>query len=84
MNNTNKDQVKVGLIEVINTQIETNNPPISKTTFERLCNSGYEEEESKKLMVNVLVHEMFMINKHNEIFDHARFTAMMNALPRVP
>jgi hypothetical protein len=84
MDKTNKDQVKVGLLEAINTQIEANNPPISRTTFERLCNSGYGEEESKKLMVNVLVHEMFMVNKHNETFDHARFTAMMNALPRVP
>ena len=84
MDNTNKDQVKVGLLEVINTQIETNDPSISRTTFERLCNIGYGEEESKKLMVNVLVHEMFMINKHDEVFDHARFTAMMNDLPRVP
>jgi hypothetical protein len=84
MDNTNKDQINIKLIAVINTQIETNDPPISRTTFERLCNSGFGEEESKKLMVNVLVHEMFMINKHDEIFDQDRFTAMMNALPRVP
>ncbi len=84
MSTVDKQQVMRGMIETITTQIETNSPLVSKTTFDRLRNSGYSEEEAKRLMANVLVHEMFMVSKHNELFDLDRYAAMMNRLPRVP
>ena len=84
MDKANKRQVKEGMVEAITTQIETNDPPVSRATFYRLCDSGYSEEEAKGLMANILVHEMFMVMKHKEAFDLNRYTAMLSNLPRVP
>lgn len=84
VNTVDKQHVVTGMIETITTQIETNDPQISKTTFDRLRNSGYSEEEAKRLMASVLVHEMFMVTKHKESFDQDRYSAMMNRLPRIP
>jgi hypothetical protein len=84
MSTLDKQQVVTGMTEAITTQIEDKDPLVSKETFDRLCRSGYSEEESKRLMANVLVHEMFMVTKHNEPFDQERYAAMMHRLPRIP
>nr|CRH06041.1 conserved protein of unknown function [Candidatus Magnetococcus massalia] len=82
--NTTANQIREGMIEAITTQIETNNPAISRATFERLQQNGFDSNEAKRLMANVLAHEMFMINTHNQDYDPNRYAALMEQLPRLP
>ncbi|ABK45077.1 hypothetical protein Mmc1_2578 [Magnetococcus marinus MC-1] len=76
--------IREGMIQAISTQIETNDPAISRTTFERLQKSGFDADEAKRLMASVLAHEMFMINQHNQPYDSNRHAALMGQLPRLP
>ena len=72
------------ILEAVENQLEGNDPPETRLTYERLLREGHSEEDAKKLIGAVVAAEMFWIMKRNTPFDHARFVAALEQLPIIP
>lgn len=69
---------------VVRKQIKSNDPPISKRTYERLLAEGHDEKEVIRMMACVLAAEMFYMMKEMREFDIDKYTEMLHALPEEP
>ena len=72
------------LIEAIENQIESENPPAAKATFNKLTLVGYEKEEILNLMAHVLAVEIDAILEEDRVFDTQWYEAALRALPELP
>ena len=81
---TGNPYLRAAILEVVENQLAGNNPPETAQTLARLIAEGYSEEEAKKLIGCVVSAEMFDVMKSNQPFNHARFTAALNKLPKLP
>ncbi len=80
----NNLQVKPMVLEIVNNQINDDEPPITKKTFERLKTEGFSEEDAKELIGEIVWAEVFVIMKEGKVFNLERFTAALNTLPELP
>ena len=72
------------LIEAIENQIESDNPPAAKATFNKLTLVGYEREEILNLMAHVLAVEIDAILEEDRPFNTEWYEAALRALPELP
>ena len=72
------------LIEAIENQIESENPPAAKATFNKLTLVGYEKEEILNLMAHVLAVEIDAILEEDRAFNTEWYEAALRALPELP
>ena len=72
------------LVEAIENQIESDNPPAAKATFNKLTLVGYEREEILNLMAHVLAVEIDAILEEDRAFDTQWYEAALRALPELP
>lgn len=69
------------LIEAIENQIESDNPPAAKATFNKLTLVGYERDEILNLMAHVLAVEIDAILEEDRAFDTQWYEAALRACP---
>ncbi len=74
-------RLKAAIIEVVNNQLESHDPPETYATFERLVAEGYSIIEAKELIGNVVVAEVFEVMNEGKPFDPQRYVAALNKLP---
>jgi len=72
------------LIQAIENQIESDNPPAAKATFNKLTLVGYEREEILNLMAHVLAVEIDAILEEDRPFNTEWYEAALRALPELP
>ena len=77
-------RIKAAIIEVVNNQLESNDPPETYETFDRLVAEGYSSKEAKELIGNVVVAEVFEVMNEGKPFDPQRYVAALNRLPEAP
>ena len=77
-------RARAAMLAAIETQIRSNDPPETRQTFERLMQEGYPLEEALKLLASALVGELFGVLKNQSEYDHARYVANLQRLPRLP
>ena len=75
------NRLSTAIIQVVDTQIETNDPPETKQTFERLISEGFSEKVAKELLGTVVIAEVFGVMKDGKPFDIERYVAALNKLP---
>jgi uncharacterized protein with ATP-grasp and redox domains len=80
---TNK-YLKYAILEVVENQLDANDPPETGKTLARLMSEGYSEEAAKNLIGCVVTSEIFDVMKNQKPFDHARFVKALNDLPEIP
>ena len=78
------EQLKGAIIQVVENQIKSLDPPETKKTYDRLINMGYSEIEAKELIAIVVTSEMFDVLKKKELFNKDRFVNALNGLPKLP
>ena len=81
-NNRTKQTIQT-FINIVNNQLHGTSSPEVKETYKRLCNQGYNDEETRKLIASVLEAEATLVLKHREPFDQTRYVARLRHLPRV-
>jgi hypothetical protein len=81
MNETNPE-LGEKIIEVVQNQIQANDPPETKQTYERLLTEGHSDNEALRLIACALSSEMFQMMKEKKTFSEERFIKMLNALPQ--
>lgn len=72
------------ILEIVNSQLQNNDPRETQRTLKRLMESGYSESDSKKLIGQCVIVELFDIIKHQKPFDEERYVANLKRLPEEP
>lgn len=72
------------LIQAIENQIESGEPPAARATLNKLTLVGYEREEILELMALVLAAEIRAMLAEDRPFDLARYETALRALPQLP
>ncbi len=76
------NRLSAAIIQVVETQIDTNDPPETKQTYERLISEGFSEKISKELLGTVVIAEVFGVMKDGKPFDIDRYVTALNKLPK--
>ncbi|WP_434602216.1 hypothetical protein J3P91_26490 [Pseudomonas sp. Z4-7] len=76
--------VESTLIQAIENQIESDNPPAAKATFNKLTLVGYEHDDILNLMAHVLAVEIDAILEEDRPFNTEWYEAALRALPELP
>ncbi|MHC8307971.1 hypothetical protein [Pseudomonas sp. PB3P13] len=72
------------LTEAIQNQIDSDNPPAAKATFNKLTLVGYERDEILNLMAHVLAVEIDAILEEDRAFNTQWYETALRALPELP
>jgi len=76
--------LQAAIIEVVENQLRSNDPPQTRQTFERLIAAGHTEQEAKRLIACVVSAEIFDVLNRNEPFNLDRFVKALDKLPAMP
>jgi uncharacterized protein YoaH (UPF0181 family) len=79
----NDETVKDAFMEVVVSQLETNDPPETKATLERLMAAGNSRGEAMQLIAAVARNEMQAMMAAGRQFDNARYAQLLARLPQV-
>jgi len=77
-------RLKSAILQVVDNQIELNDPPETKQTLNRLVAEGISEKLAKELIGSVVAAEVFEVLKNGEEFDKNRYVTALNKLPEIP
>ena len=77
-------RIKAMILEVVENQMQNNDPPETKQTYDRLITEGHSDEDAKRLIGSVVAIEVFDILKKQEVFNLADFVQALNKLPELP
>ena len=84
MNVKKNPYLKSTILEVVDNQLQANDPPETCQTFDRLISEGYSEAEAKELIGCVVLSEIFNVLKKQEPFNPERFAKALSELPKLP
>jgi uncharacterized protein YoaH (UPF0181 family) len=79
----NDKTVKDAFMEVVVNQLETGDPPETKTTLERLMAAGNSRGEALQLIAAVARNEMQAMLAAGRQFDNARYAKLLAKLPEL-
>jgi hypothetical protein len=84
MKRGNPEAVRAALFEVIENQLQSNDPPETRETLDRLMSEGHTREEAMKLIGCALVSEIYDVLKTQAPYDNTRYVANLKRLPDLP
>ena len=73
-------RLKALILEVVDNQINDNDPPITRKTMERLKAAGYTEKKAKEMIAAVVVSYIYEIMKNGKDFDVSSYTRDLKRL----
>jgi len=73
--------VRDAFLDTVLNQIETGDPPETKTTFDRLMASGQSKSQALQHIAAVLKVEMNRMLNEATPFDNARYAALLAKIP---
>jgi hypothetical protein len=76
--------LQAAIMEVVDNQLRSNDPPQTQQTFNRLVEAGHAENEAKRLIACVVSAEIFDVLKKQEPFNLERFVKGLDKLPALP
>jgi hypothetical protein len=76
--------LKETILEVVDNQLNANDPPETRSTLDRLISEGHSEENAKELIACVVTSEIFNVMKKQEEFKPQRYVDALNKLPQLP
>jgi hypothetical protein len=77
-------RLKSAILQVVENQINSNDPPGTKQTFNRLVSEGFSNKDAKELIGTVVVAEVFDVMKEGKPFNIERYVNALNKLPETP
>ena len=76
--------LKEQIFEIIENQLTENNPPETKTTFNRLKEQGFDDSKTRQMIGQCLSMELFDTIKKGKPFNEKRYVKNLKALPKEP
>lgn len=74
------NKLKPKIMEIVNNQLNINEPKCTKETYDRLVGLGFTEEQAKEMIGKVLVEEMYTIMKNQIPFNLERYEQKLSKL----
>lgn len=84
MSQSDPTEAGLAMIEVIENQLKTNDPPKVKITLNRLMSLGIDRQEALKYIACALSVEIFGAIKNSEEFNPKRYNMNLVNLPDMP
>ncbi|AIG03732.1 Uncharacterised protein [Pseudomonas fluorescens] len=84
IDNDEEEFAESTLTQAIENQIESDNPPAAKATFNKLTLVGYEREDILNLMAHVLAVEIDAMLEEDRPFNTQWYETALRALPELP
>ncbi len=84
IDNDEEEFTETTLIEAIENQIESDNPPAAKATFNKLTLVGYERDDILNLMAHVLAFEIDAMLDEDRAFNTEWYETALRSLPELP
>ncbi len=78
------EKVRDEIFKIIKNQLDANDPPETKLTYNRLISLGYNEFETNQLIAQCVAVEIFDVLKHKKPFNKIRYIKNLNQLPEEP
>ena len=75
--------VKDGFLDTVMKQIDTGEPPETRSTYDRLMKTGHSETEALHLITAVLRSEMNKMIQNSQAFDTPRYVELLKKLPHL-
>jgi len=72
------------IFQIIKNQLEANDPPETKITYNKLISLGYNEFETNQLIGQCVAVEIFDVLKNKKPFNKSRYIKNLNQLPKEP
>jgi len=76
--------LKAAFLQVVENQLEANDPPEAREAFNRLVSRGVSEEDAKIYIAQASCVEMFNILKYKKPFNLKRYVKNLKRLPKEP
>lgn len=83
-NDDDEEFAESTLTQAIENQIESDNPPAAKATFNKLTLVGYERAEILQFMAHVLAVEIDALLEEDRPFNTEWYEQALRALPELP
>jgi len=80
----NSGGVSKFILDVVEKQVQSDTPPQTRETLDRLVAQGFSNEEAKHLIGSVVVMEMRAVVEESRAFSRERFVSLLEDLPRLP
>jgi hypothetical protein len=78
------EMMREQIFEIIRNQIEANDPPETKITFDRLKALGYSDFVTNQMIGQCVTVELFQVMKFQEPFNENRYISNLKKLPKEP
>lgn len=73
--------LKKSILEVVDNQLKSGDPPETKQTFNRLIGEGISEKDAMIYIGQAVAVEIFNVMKHGETFNLERYRNNLSRLP---
>jgi hypothetical protein len=73
----NEKALRDAMIDTVLKQINDNDPPIARDTYDRLIDEGASNSEALQMMANALAAEMKRVVAEAGAFDNARYAKLL-------
>ncbi len=77
----NDKTVRDAMLDTVLSQINDNNPPEARETYDRLIFGGRSNSQALQLMAAALRVEMDRMLKESTPFDNERYSALLQKIP---
>jgi hypothetical protein len=67
------EKLREQIFEIINNQLRDNDPPETKTTFDRLQKQGYDDFQTRQMIGQCLAVELFDVLKQGKPYNNERY-----------
>jgi hypothetical protein len=84
MMNKSDPKLKAAILEAVNNQLKSGDPPETRQTFNRLIVEGISEKDAKIYIGQAIAVEIFNVMKHGETFNLVRYRNNLSRLPEEP
>ena len=82
-NDASREALRTTILEIVDSQIRNHDPPETLATYDRLIGQGHSDEEARRLIGCVIASEVVGILNESREYDHRRYMAALEALPRL-
>lgn len=71
-------------LQIIENQLKENDPPETKSTYDRLIKEGFNDLQTRKMLGQCVTVELFEVFKLGKPYNNERYIKNLGELPKEP
>jgi len=78
------EELREQIFQIIENQLKDNDPPETKSTYDRLINEGFDDFRTRQMIGQCIAVELFEIFKFGKPYNNERYIKNLRKLPKEP